>query len=128
MNAGYSSARSELWFSDAVARDMAKDIKTSPRIPVFGKWTAGSDAYGTVRHEIGHVAFDTLPSEARTTWGSLYAEMGKVDIGKTVSGYAAANADECFAEAFLVWSSKHGGARRRLPERMFLFMKQWIGM
>ena len=82
-------------------------------------WNASKDKYGTFYHEIGHVVWEDLPSDAKADIRKIYSDtkhnsyqkwmekggrmsgMSQADIfGKELSRYAIENEQEFFSEAF----------------------------
>lgn len=100
--------------------NMPGGIKSDPNELVIGKgqYNVGIKLETAIRHEYGHFLSQKVQSWGK--WCDLYDKIGgKKAFAEKVSGYAATDYDEGFAESFAAWSHpKYKQAKTKLPKEV----------
>lgn len=108
-------------------------IRTAPNLRIGGgAWNVGTDLSTIVRHEYGHHIWHQyldfgITGAQRKQWMTLFKE-NKSLFKRKVSGYAATDHDEAFAECFAAYTSpKYGIDGTRLPSAIEKVLESILG-
>lgn len=115
-----------------IARIATKGMpSTDDTLAVGGKFNASWSIQNSIRHEYGHhvqrVIGSTTPA-AIAEWNSIYKAMGREQVSKKVSGYAAYDSDEMFAECYSIWThEKYAESTKKLPKEVEAYFEKYLG-